>query len=146
MVVGLAAIGWPTLVSAQGENPEIEGAWRAQTYILASGTSHSLRGHIMFTGGDWNVLFFVMDGEEPLRMSAEGGTYTLHGSDLVFTHFYLAQKGDAVEGLPASPFEMIARDNEGPEEAATVSVVGSKLTLFFPSGNRMTFVKTQDDR
>lgn len=127
---------------AQAEADAVEGAWRAEEYVLASGPTHPLRGHIMFAGGDWNVLFFVLDADGvPVRMSAEGGTYTLHGEDLVFTHLYFAAKGAEVEGLPEALFEMRALDGGGAEEAATVSVDGDHLTLFFPSENRMTFTR-----
>ena len=135
-----AALAGPAL----GQDLPVEGAWRAQQYLLAGGAVHELRGHILFAGGDWNVLFFVLDDDgEPRRMSAEGGSYTLDGDDLVFTHLYLAAKGDAVEGLPEAPFRMVARDGDGPEEPTTVTIEGSLLTLHFPSGNRMTFTKTQ---
>ncbi|MGI9628150.1 MAG: hypothetical protein ACR2QM_15045 [Longimicrobiales bacterium] len=152
MVRGVLAVSALVVASACAPPPPpadelpagdiVEGSWRADRYVLASGPVHPLRGHIMFAGGDWNVLFFVLgpDGE-PLRMSAEGGTYTLDGEDLVFTHLYYGARGEAMDGLPEAPFEMRALETGGAEEAATVSVEGDALTLFFPSGNQMTFAR-----
>ena len=123
----------------------VEGSWRAEEYVLASGPVHPLRGHIMFAGGDWNVLFFVLDAAgTPVRMSAEGGTYTLFGEDLVFTHLYFAAKGDAVAGLPEAPFEMRALDGGGAEEPSTIAINGDLMTLFFPSGNEMRFARAPE--
>ena len=45
-------------------------------------------------------------------------------------------------GLPAAEFSMTVRDAEGaPLEPTTVELEGDHLTLHFPSGNRMTFVR-----
>ena len=142
--LALAAACAPAPTPAQQARASdlVEGSWRADRYVLASGPVHPLRGHIMFAGGDWNVLFFVLGPQgEPLRMSAEGGTYTLDGEDLVFTHLFYGAKGQAMDGLPEQPFEMRALDAGGAEEAATVTVQGDALTLFFPSGNQMTFTR-----
>lgn len=140
----LGACGTPPEPAA-AQGTDLDGAWRADQYELVSGTSHSLAGHILFVDGEWNVLFYVLDGMgEPARMSAEGGTFTRSGEDLVFTHLYFAAQGEAVEGLEASPFEMRVNRGDPVVEPSTATVEGDRLTLFFPSGNRMTFQRAQD--
>jgi len=139
LLLALAACG-SSPVPASGQGTDLDGAWRADKYELASGATHALAGHIMFVDGEWNVLFFVLDGSaEPVRMSAEGGTFTREGDDLVFTHLYFAAQGDAVEGLEASPLEMRVNRGEAVVEPSIATVEGGRLTLRFPSGNRMTF-------
>lgn len=121
----------------------VQGAWLAQEYVLAAGPTHPLRGHILFAEGHWSVLYLVLDEDGvPRRASGEGGTYTLNGDDLVFGHLYYAAGGQALDGLAAAPFEMRAADGEGTEEHARVAVDGDRMTLSFPSGNRMTFLRT----
>lgn len=119
---------------------DLDGAWRADRYELAEGGSHPLAGHILFVDGEWNVLFYVLDGaDEPVRFSAEGGTFTRNGNDLIFTHLYYAAKGEAVTGLTEAPFEMRVNRGEPVVEPSSATVEGDRLTLHFPSGNRMTF-------
>ena len=118
---------------------DLDGAWRADEYALADGVTHPLAGHILFVDGEWSVLFYVLDATgQPVRTSAEGGTYTRSAEDLVFTHLYYTAKGAAVDGLEESPFEMRVND-AGVEEPSRATVNGDYLTLYFPSGNRMTF-------
>jgi hypothetical protein len=121
----------------------IEGAWTAHRYLLAGGAEHEVRGRIFFAERDWQVLFFVMDEEGAARRgSAEGGGYTLDGEQLVFTHEFNLSGGDAMEGLPAADFSMTVRDEEGAAlEPTTIGLDGDALTLHFPSGNRMTFLR-----
>ena len=98
-------------------------------------------GRIFFAERDWQVLFFVIDeGGEVRRGSAEGGTYTLDGDQLVFSHLFNLSVGDEMVGLPAAELRMISRSPEGaPLEPTDIRIDGDLLTLFFPSGNRMTF-------
>ena len=119
----------------------LEGAWAAQRYLLAGGEEHEVRGRIFFAGHDWQVLFFVMDGEGVARRgSSEGGRYTLEGDRLTFIHEFNLSGGEAMAGLPAADFSMTVRDAEGALlEPTTVELEGDALTLHFPSGNRMTF-------
>lgn len=125
--------------SAAAQTSDLHGAWRADRYELASGGSHDLAGHILFVDGEWNVLFYVLDDHgEPVRFSAEGGTFTRSGDELVFTHLYYAAEGEAVEGLEAQALRIDVRD-EPLVEPSRASVDGNELTLFFPSGNRMVF-------
>lgn len=135
LVLGLVVSSAP----AAAQTTDLDGAWRADRYELASGGSHDLAGHILFVEGEWNVLFYVLDDDgEPVRFSAEGGTFTRSGDDLVFTHLYYAAEGDAVEGLEAQELRVDVRD-EPLVEPSRASVDGDELTLFFPSGNRMVF-------
>ena len=127
----------PTDVAAQRPSPE--GVWHAQTYELATGGAHDLRGQIFFARDSWQVLFFVMEGDEARRGSAEGGTYVLNDDGLVFTHLYNLSTGGEMEGLPESPLRMIARVGEGPQEPTRYEITGDELVLHFPSGNRMRF-------
>ena len=148
--VGLVAFIAAACTSAPdpslAQSTDLDGAWRADRYELATGGSHALAGHILFVDGEWNVLFYVLDASsEPVRMSAEGGTFTRLGEDLVFTHLYYAAQGEAVEGLEASPFEMRVNRGDPVVEPSRATVDGSRLTLFFPSGNRMTFDRAPAD-
>ncbi len=127
-------------VAAQ-ERGALEGAWTAERYWLADGAEHEVRGRIFFAERDWQVLFFVMDGDGVAqRGSAEGGGYTLEGDRLLFTHEFNLSGGAAMEGLAAADFSMTVRDEEGAVlEPTTIELEGDVLTLHFPSGNRMTF-------
>lgn len=120
------------------------GAWRTQTYVLEDGPTHRVEGMIFFTESDWSVLFFVVDDEgNPQRGSAEGGTYDLDGDALTFTHLYNASGGHAVEGLPASEWSMRVNErDQAPTEPTRIDLSGEQLTIYFPSGNHMTFTRS----
>lgn len=120
----------------------LEGAWAAREYVLATGARHPVRGRIIFTSEEWQVLFFVMEGDEPRRGSGEGGRYTFDGETLTFEHLHHLSVGRTMEGLPASPLTMTARDGSGPLEPTGVEISGDELTLRFPSGNSMSFLRT----
>lgn len=136
LVAAFAACG----VEAQGQ-ASVEGAWVADRYLLADGAEYPVQGQIFFATGQWQVLFFVMDEDgEPQRGSGEGGTYERTADGVVFRHLFHLSVGDAMPGLPEAPLRMVARAAEGaPLEPTRVDVVGDVLTLYFPSGNRMTF-------
>ncbi len=127
-------------LSAQAD--ALAGAWAANEYVLAAGARHPVRGRIVFTDSEWQVLFFVMDGEEPKRGSGEGGRYTFDGETLTFEHLHHLSYGRTMAGLPASPLMMTARDGEGPFEPTGVEIDGDALTLRFPSGNSMSFTRS----
>jgi imidazolonepropionase-like amidohydrolase/Tol biopolymer transport system component len=119
----------------------IEGAWVASAYQLKAGESHALRGRIVFTDGAWTVVFFVLDEDGvPRRASAEGGTYTVADDVVTFRHEYNFSQGAEIAGMEESPLRMeVNAVGSESEEPTRFSVQGSTLTLFFPSGNRMTF-------
>lgn len=120
----------------------LAGAWAANEYVLSGGARHPVRGRIVFTDDEWQVLFFVMDGDAPRRGSGEGGRYTFDGETLTFEHLHHLSYGRTMAGLPASPLTMTARDGEGPLEPTGVEIDGDALTLRFPSGNSMSFTRS----
>lgn len=135
--LALAAVIAPHSLAAQ----DIRGAWSAERYLLAEGQDHEVRGQIFFAERDWQVLFFVMDENgEPRRGSGEGGSYERTDDGVVFSHLFNLSVGEAMPGLAEAPLWMVARGPEGaPLEPTRVDVEGDLLTLYFPSGNRMTF-------
>lgn len=130
-------------VSCQRNNPDtrLQGAWETQKYQLKEGSQFEVQGHIFFSQKDWTVLFFVMDETgQPKRGSAEGGRYVLNGDSLEFKHRYNLSGGDAVGSLPESPFRMEIRSKEdSSSENCTIKIIQDQLTIYFPSGNLMTF-------
>lgn len=124
--------------------PEIQGAWKIVGYKLKEGGVPRVRGTIIFGEYDWVVLFFVVDVEgKPLRASGEGGTYLLEGDRLVFTHMYLmASGGEPVDGLSKNPPEMKLDGRQ--KEECRIELTGRELTIFFPSGNLLRFVRSSE--
>ncbi len=129
----------------------IVGPWRPRGYQLAAGEELPVDGRIVFLAseadgrsGEWFVNFFVTgeDGEA-LRGSAEGGAWSRDGKSLVLTHQFHLSAGEAAGPLPAAPLAMAFRSAEEADrnhrEPCEVAVEGNRLTLFFPSGNAMTF-------
>jgi hypothetical protein len=139
----VAVLGSTPPLALHAQGPAVEGGWIARDYALATGATHEVRGQIHFDESRWMVLFFVMDGETAARGSAEGGRYTLDGDTITFEHLHHLSVGEALEGLPASPLRMETR-RDGALEPARVEVDGDELTLHFPSGNRMRFVRGPD--
>lgn len=142
----ISTVFGPQVVRAQEpHNGSLHGAWQAQSYLLKDGTRHTVQGLILFAERDWTVLFFVI-GEHPnaggavKRGSGEGGTYEVAGNRLVFHHRYHLSAGEAMQSLPASPLRMETRHaDEAQHEESTFEIVDDRLTIFFPSGNSMTF-------
>ena len=131
-----------TSAPAVAQSPSrLLGAWAAERYHMAAGGEHEVQGRIFFSEGDWQVLFFVVDEEGHVRRgSGEGGTYALDGDQLVFSHLFNLSVGEEMVGLPAAELRMVSRSPEGaPLEPTDIRIDGDVLTLFFPSGNRMTF-------
>jgi hypothetical protein len=121
------------------ESGSLMGSWAAQTYTLAGGEEHPLRGRIFFTGAEWQVLFFVLGGEgEPRRGSGEGGAYTTDGAQLVFLHSFNLSAGDSLLGLAASPLRLSINAEPSPEPTH-FAIDDDVLTVFFPSGNEIRF-------
>lgn len=139
----------PAMESASED--EIVGAWRPRTYRIGgeSPVELAVDGRIRFdpgTPGEWFVLFFVT-GEDgaPRRGSAEGGQWFRDGETLVLTHAWHLSLGEVVAPLAAAPPRMALRSfaeaAEGHREPCRVEVDGDRMTLFFPSGNSMTFLR-----
>lgn len=126
---------------------DIRGSWKPETYRLKAGPVHEVTGLITFTEKDWSVLFFIVTDEGPRRGSGEGGTYTLDGDKLTFRHLYNLSGGHAVDGFEASDLSMKVRPKDAedaPAEPCTITIEEDLLTIFFPSGNQMTFRRSSD--
>ena len=138
LVLAITAIGPATIAAQSGD---VRGAWDAERYLLAGGAEYPVQGQIFFVDDRWQVLFFVMDETGTARRgSGEGGTYERTADGVVFRHLFNLSVGDAMPGLPDAPLRMVSRGPEdAPLEPTRVDVEGDVLTLFFPSGNRMTF-------
>ena len=144
ILVAVVALCLTSCPASQDDQPTIQGAWQPQQYFLKNGSRHAVDGLIFFTEKDWTVLFFVLgENGNPERGSGEGGTYTLHGNRLVFTHRYNLSGGGEVGSLAASPLSMeIRKSAEAPREECTVELSDERLTIFFPSGNSMVFQRS----
>ncbi len=133
------------IISCQTNSTEnnLEGAWSTQMYTLKDGGQHVVKGHIFFTEKDWTVLFFVMDDKDkPQRGSAEGGTYMLIDDSLEFKHLYNLSASNAIGDLAQSPLRMEIRSaSEASNEKCKIKIIQDQLTIFFPSGNSMTFIR-----
>jgi hypothetical protein len=122
----------------------LRGAWRAETYELRDGARHTVDGLIFFSERDWTVLFFVLDAEgQPQRGSGEGGTYTLEGDRLVFSHRLNLSAGRAMAGLPEEGLRMVVRGAAGnPAEPCRIDLTADRLAIHFPSGNTLRFSRS----
>jgi hypothetical protein len=116
------------------EMPTILGSWHPELYTLKDGTEQPVTGLIFFSESDWTVLFFEIGADgTPRRGSGEGGTYSLSDDRLVFTHLYYLSGG-------STPLEMsVKKPGEGETEPCRVDLGGDRMTIHFPSGNRMLF-------
>lgn len=112
----------------------VEGAWHPEIYTLKDGTVREVTGLIFFTDRDWTVLFFIRnEGGGLERGSGEGGTYSLEGDRLVFTHLYHLSGG-------STPLKLSEKSPEEAErEDCRIELAGEVLTIHFPSGNQMKF-------
>ncbi len=126
---------------AATQQPTLHGAWQPERYLIKNGGELAVTGQIFFAENDWTVLFFVLDDQgQPTRGSGEGGTYTLHGDSLTFTHRYHLSAGEAADGLTESPLRMEIHDAaDAATEPCTIDLDGGNLKIYFPSGNVMTF-------
>ena len=141
MMIVAAVLGVVALQMACAQQPSLQGAWEPQRYLLKDGGELAVTGQIFFAENDWTVLFFVVDEEgQPKRGSGEGGTYTLIGDSLTFVHHYHLSAGEAAGSLPDSPVRMEIHDAaDAAREPCTIDLNGDDLTIYFPSGNSMTF-------
>ncbi len=135
LLLGLA------MAEPTGGGETLQGVWQARSYLLAGGVQHPVGGRIFFSGSQWTVLFFVLDGQgEPVRASAEGGRFEVDEDRLTFTHQFHFSGGEGLDGLPASPFRMdLDEEAEAAREPCTFRLQGDELSIFFPSGNSMHF-------
>jgi hypothetical protein len=120
--------------AALAPEPTIQGSWHPELYTLKDGTEHPVAGLIFFTERDWTVLFFEIAADgSPQRGSGEGGTFSLSGDRLVFTHLYHLSGG-------STPLKMSLKEpGEAETEPCRVELGFDRMTIHFPSGNRMLF-------
>ncbi|MGH9384114.1 MAG: hypothetical protein ACRD2N_07510 [Vicinamibacterales bacterium] len=141
-LLSVGAVVWAieTAGALAAESP-LRGAWRPESYILKDGSRHPMEGLVVFTDTEWTFVVFVMADGEPRRGEGEGGTYTLKGDDLVFSHEFLLTAGGALGSLPESPLRMQVRDTASAAKTpARASLEADRLTIRFgPSGNTMVF-------
>ena len=80
------------------------------------------------------MLFFVQDdGGETRRGSGEGGTYTLVGDRLTFTHQYHLSAGEEVASLDPAPLRMSVKEtSEAAREPCRVEIEGELDDHPFP--------------
>jgi hypothetical protein len=124
---------------------DVRGGWRSEIYTLKDGTRHDMPGLIVFTKSDWVVLWTITVDGKAVRGSGEGGTYTLSGNKLTFTHLFNVSGGDAVTGLAAAPLHVAANaPDRAPVEPATIRLEGDRLTIDFPSGNQILFRRSSE--
>jgi hypothetical protein len=156
MLSGLAAlthaeagsIGAARSVGSERPSPEgqssIAGTWKIDRYVLRDGRTPRVDGSILFTESGWAVLLFIVDEDgEPRRGSGEGGTYTVDGDRLTFSHRYNMSGGEAIEGYDASDWSLTLREPEAAvSEACTIELTADRLTIHFPSGNRLEFSRS----
>lgn len=154
-VAGESPAGNSVSPQSAGAPDPIVGSWRPRSYRLAAGAELSVDGRIVFLAGradgrsgEWSVVFFVT-GEDgaALRGSAEGGAWSRDGGSLLLTHQYHLSAGEAAGPLSAAPLAMVIRSAEEADrnhrEPCEVTVEDGVLTLYFPSGNSMTFERVE---
>lgn len=116
---------------------DLRGGWALDTYLLKDGTRRPLAGRLVFTDREWLVLYFITERDVPQRGSAEGGTYTLSGDRLVFTHLFNMTGERPVGGGAEASLKMeLHEQSRAPAEPCRIVVDGERLTIqFLPSGN-----------
>jgi hypothetical protein len=147
LALGITLLGTDGVLAADSappcstENPLV-GGWKAENYYLKNGSSYHLLGQILFTSRNWTVLFIVVKDGKPQRGSGEGGDYTVDGNKVVFTHHYVASTpAPAIAGLKEQPARALEWEPSHAENS-TFDVQGDRLTLFMPSGNRLTWTRS----
>lgn len=125
---------------------DVRGAWRAETYVLKSGEVHDVEGLMIFSESEWAVVYFVKDDEgNPQRGAGEGGPYTLEGDELVLTRDYLVIASDEIGELPEIPLRFDVPAVKDPVvEPCKVELADDRMTIEFPSGNRMGFRRSSE--
>jgi hypothetical protein len=145
--LSLAAVSWAVLAigasatrAAEPGNPLI-GGWRAEHYYLKDGSDYPLLGQILFTEKNFQVIYIVVQDGKPQRGSGEGGDYTVEANNVTFIHHYIAApEAPAIKGLKAQTKEAKKWEQDLVEHS-TFDVKGDELTLFMPSGNRLTWTR-----
>jgi len=119
----------------------LKGTWRPELYVIKDSDELSVTGQIFFSDKNWQVLFFVLnENGDPVRASAEGGDYILEQDNLTFYHLYNYSGNDQNAPSMLKVFNQETKQ----EESCTIKLVGENLTIYFPSGNSMIFIKISD--
>ena len=130
-----------TVLRAQDTDFDLRGAWQVDSYVLADGSNHQVDGLMLFSETDWVVVYFVKDDDgQPRRGAGEGGPYTLDGDRLVLRRDYLTIASEAIRTLPKIPlrFDIPGVADQVVEDCG-LEVGDGRITIQFPSGNRMGF-------
>ena len=137
----LLLIALAVLPSCNQQDNALIGAWKPKKYVLSSGESKVVDGHIFFDQDQWGVIFFILDDNgDVANASAEGGTYELNGENLIFSHYYNlsdVDKGDSTELSKT----LRSSNDIIPEESCRIEIEDDILVIYFPSGNAMIFGK-----
>lgn len=147
LTLGITSLGTSGALAADSSRPPSDGnplvgGWKADHYYLKDGSSYPLLGQILFTSRNWTVLFIVVQDGKPQRGSGEGGDYTVDGNKVMFTHHYVASTpAPAIPGLKEQQARALEWEPSHSENS-TFAVQGDHLTLFMPSGNRLTWTRS----
>jgi hypothetical protein len=147
LALGITSLGTDGVRAADSMPPPsvgspLVGGWKADHYFLKDGSSYPLLGQILFTRNNWTVLFIVVKDGKPQRGSGEGGDYTVDGNKVVFIHHYVASTGaPAIAGLKEQASRALEWEPSHAENS-TFDIQGDRLTLFMPSGNRLTWTRS----
>ena len=128
-----------SVVGAQEK--DVRGAWKADHYVLKDGGVHHVEGLMIFSETDWTVVYFVKDDDgQPQRGAGEGGPYTLDEDKLVLTRDYLVIAGNEIGELREIPLRFdIPAVTDPVIEPCLIEFDDDRITIEFPSGNRMGF-------
>jgi len=146
VAIGIISLGMHASRASQSASPEpagpLIGGWQAEHYYLKDGSNYPLLGQILFTEKNWMVIYIVVKDGKPQRGSGEGGDYIVNGNNVTFVHHYIVSTpADAIAGLGAQQLRAFKWDKEL-VEASTFEVKGDRMTLFMPSGNRLTWTRS----
>ena len=139
-VVGLLT-GVVMAAPVRTQEADLRGAWQVDCYVLADGSRYQVDGLMLFSETDWAVVYFVKDADgQPQRGAGEGGPYTLDGERLVLLRDYLVIASEEIGALPEIPlrFDVPGVTDQVVEECR-LEIGAGRLTIEFPSGNRMGF-------
>lgn len=117
----------------------LRGAWEPREYVLRDGAAHALQGLMIFGSTEWSTLFFLGPAGEPVWGVGLGGSYRLDGDRLALTHRYALSTGDPPAGVPPVSRLAARAAADAAVEECRVRVEDDRLSLSFPSGNRMTY-------